>query len=41
MQIDKKVLSTREIDCIYYIVHEIMIISTIWKSSTIKVVNYI
>jgi len=41
MQIDKKVLFTREIDCIYYIVHETMTISTIWKSSTIKLVNYI
>jgi hypothetical protein len=41
MQIDKKVPSIREIDCIYYMVYEIMMMSTMWKSSTIKAVNYI
>jgi hypothetical protein len=41
MQIDKKVPSIREIDCIYYMVYEIMMMPTMWKSSTIKAVNYI
>ena len=41
MQIDKKVPSLREIDCIYYMVYEIMMMSTMWKPSTIKAVNYI